>query len=188
MIPFCILVIENDDDRDFMISLYNNYKNLMFFEVGKIVKGEYDREDVVQDVLIKLIDKISLLRSRSHDQQINYIISACKHTALNYIRDHSSRTEVSYEDYIDLPDTDHDGHEMDLRMIKGEELETLRRMLPKMDSRSQRLLEGYYFLDMPMAELAKELKIKPSSVRMSLTRARKRALELLQEAEVGGAF
>ena len=37
MIPCCILAIENDDDKEFMIALYEDYKRLMFFEVGKIV-------------------------------------------------------------------------------------------------------------------------------------------------------
>lgn len=180
MIPYCILVIEDDDDREFMTALYEDYKRLMFFEVGKIANSKQDVEDIVQDVLEKLIDKIPLLRSLGHDQLINYIISACKHVALNHNRDHANQKETPYETYNELPDFDHDQYEVELRIIKREEAEVLRRVLPKMDLRSQRLLEGYYFLDIPMSELAEELGIKPNSVRMSLTRARKKALELLQ--------
>lgn len=181
MIPYCILVIEDDDDREFMTSLYIDYKNLMYSTIHKIVKGEDDSEDILQDVLEKLIDKIPLLRSRTRDQLVNYIISACKFTALNHIRDNGRRLETSFEDCLELPDSVNGGHEIELRIIKGEELEALRRVLPQMDLRTQCLLEGYYFLDRSIVELGQELRIKPDSVRMYLTRARKKAFELLQK-------
>lgn len=66
-------------------------------------------------------------------------------------------------------------------MIKDEELDALRRVLPQMSPRTQCLLEGYYLLDKPIAELGKELGIKADSVRMYLTRARKKVFELLQK-------
>lgn len=181
MIPYCILVIEDDNDREFMTSLYINYKSLMYSTIYKIVKRADDSEDLMQDVLEKLIDKISLLRSRTRDQLVNYIISACKFTALNYIRDSGSSPETSFEDYLELPDTDNGGHEIELRLIKGEELDALRRILPQLDLRTQCLLGGYYFLDKPIAELGQELGIKADSVRMYLTRARKKAFELLKK-------
>ncbi len=181
MIPYCILVIENDDDREFMAALYINYKKLMYSTIYQLVKRGPDAEDLMQDVLEKLIDKISLLRSRSRDQLVNYIISSCKFAAFNYIRDSHAHQETSFEECIELSDSDNDGHEVELRMIRGEELDALRRVLPQMDSRTQCLLEGYYFLEKPVSELGAELGIKPDSVRMYLTRARKKAFELLQK-------
>lgn len=181
MIPYCILVIEDDDDREFMATLYTNYKQLMYSTIKQIIKTEQDTEDLMQDVLEKLIDKISLLRSRNRDQLVNYIISACKFAAFNHIRDSGSHSEISFDECIEFSDQENDGHEVELHMIKGEELEALRRILPQMDSRLQRLLEGYYFLEKPVTELGAELGIKPSSVRMYLTRARKKAFELLQK-------
>lgn len=189
MIPYCIMVIEDNDDREFMTSLYINYKNLMFSEIRKIVKTDFDADDVMQDVLEKLIDKISLLRSRSRDQLVNYIISACKYTALNYIRDSRDVLQTPFDDFLHLFDSDHDGHEIELRMIRDEELQALRRILPQMDERSQCLLKGYYFLDKSTSELGAELGIKPDSIRMLLTRARKKAFDLLQKdigAEIAG--
>ncbi len=181
MIPNCILVIENDDDREFMTQLYLDYNRLMYSEINKIIRHEQDKEDVMQTVLEKLIDKIPLLRSRAHDQLVNYIISACKFTSFNLLRDSGAKRETGYEDYIASPAAKQDEREIELRMIADEELEALRRVLPKLDLRTQCLLEGYYILEKPMAELGAELGIKPSSVRMSLARARKKAFELLQK-------
>ena len=181
MIPYCIMVIEDDNDREFMTSLYINYKNLMFSEICKIVKTDFDADDVMQDVLEKLIDKIPLLRSRNRDQLVNYIISACKYTALNYIRDNRDNLQTTFDDFLDLYDSDHDGHEIELHIIRDEELQALRRILSQMDERSQCLLKGYYFLNKSTSELGAELGIKPDSIRMLLTRARKKAFELLQK-------
>lgn len=181
MIPCCILAIENDDDRDFMIDLYENYKQLMHSTVRKLVKNEHDIEDLTQDVLVKLIDKIDLLRSRSRDQRVNYIISACKYTAFNHNRKRGSHPELFFETCGELNDPRYDEREIELRLIRGEEMEALQRVLPKMDLRMQCLLEGYYFLEKSTAELGEDLGIKPDSVRMYLTRARKKAFELMQE-------
>lgn len=182
MIPYCILIIADDDDREFMSSLYVNYQRLMYSEISKIIKSDQDINDVLQTVLERLIGKIPLLRSRNRDQLANYIISSCKFTAYNYLRDNKKyRLEESYYEYTSLPDETSGGHEIELHMIKDEELEALRRVLLQMDWRAQYLLKGYYFLEKSMEELGAELNIKPSSVRMSLTRARKQAFELLQK-------
>lgn len=184
MIPYCILVIEDDDDREFMASLYQRYNRLMYNTIIKIVKSPYDTEDVLQIALVKLIDKVELLRSRSRDQLVNYILSTSKTTALDFVNRSRPKNEVSLEEYGELPDPntdpDYSEREVELRMIKGEELEVLRQILPRLDARSRRLLEGYYFLDIPMAELGHELGIKPDSVRMALARARRKTFELLQ--------
>ncbi|MEG0322281.1 MAG: sigma-70 family RNA polymerase sigma factor [Oscillospiraceae bacterium] len=181
MIPYCILAIEDDDDRVFMEELFQNYQRLMYNEICKIVRNPWNTEDVMQSTLIKLIDKISTLRSRSRDQLVNYIISACKNTAYNYVRDHAHPQESPFEDYLNTASIDQDGHTLELRLMKREELDCLARAWPKLDERTRRLLEGYYILEKPMTALASELDIKPESVRMALTRARKKAYNLLEE-------
>lgn len=184
MIPYCILVIEDDDDREFMASLYLRYNRLMYDTIIKIAKNPHDTEDILQNALVKLIDKVGLLRSRGRDQLVNYIISTCKTTALDFVNRGLPKNEVSLEEYQERFDLDTDSgyndNMVELHLIKGEELEALQRVLLQLDSRTRCLLEGYYFLDKPMAELGEELGIKPDSVRMSLARARRKAFELLQ--------
>lgn len=185
MIPYCILVIEDDDDRAFMEDLFVQYKKLMYKEINGIIKNSWNTEDVMQSALIKLIDKIALLRSQGRDQRVNYIITTCKNTALNYIRDNARPNDSPFEDYLDISDSDNDGHAIEIRLMKQEELERLAHAWPKLDERSRRLLEGYYILEKPMTELGAELGIKPASVRMAMTRAREKAYKLLeQEMEV----
>ncbi|WP_278904132.1 RNA polymerase sigma factor [Intestinimonas butyriciproducens] len=175
------MVIEDDDDRAFMEDLFLQYKKLMYKEINNIVKDPWNAEDVMQSALIKLIDKISLLRSQGRDQRVNYIITTCKNTALNYVRDNARPNDSPYEDYLDVSDFANDGHAIEMRLMKKEELERLARAWPKLDARSRHLLEGYYILEKPMAELGAEWGMKPASVRMALTRAREKAYKLLEK-------
>ena len=181
MIPYCILVIENDDDRAFMSELYIQYERLIYSEIYKLVPQPWNAEDVMQSTLINLINKISLLRSLTRDKLVNYIITASQNTAKNYLRDNGHPEELPYEDYLDFPDDDNDRHTMELRLLKKEELDSLSRVWPKLDERTRHLLEGYYILGKSMRELGPELGIKPESVRMLLTRARQAAYQLLEK-------
>jgi len=60
-------------------------------------------------------------------------------------------------------------------------LEALSRIWTQLDERTRYLLEGYYILDLPATEMARELNIKPASLRMALTCARKTACQFLQD-------
>ena len=64
MIPYCILVIEDDSDRVFMETLFLEYQRLMYSEINKILQNAWDTEDVMQATLVKLIDKIPDLRKK----------------------------------------------------------------------------------------------------------------------------
>ena len=98
MIQLIIQSIENADDCDFIGNLYLNYRRLMHSEVFQITRDKWATEDVVQSVVIKLIDKVQLLRNLSKPELINYIAIASRNTALNYLRSIKKTVDVSYDD------------------------------------------------------------------------------------------
>ncbi len=51
MIPYCILAIEDDSDREFMTALYYQYRKLMYSTTPKILKDQWSTDDVVQTSL-----------------------------------------------------------------------------------------------------------------------------------------
>lgn len=133
----------------------------------------------MQTTLVKLIDKVQDLRTKGRNHLINYIISACKNQARNYMRDKNRHAEYSIDEYLDTPNP-HDGaDEIEMRLAYTDELEHLSKVWPKLDGRSRYLLESHYILEKSPYEIAANLGIKPDSVRMALTRARKAAYALL---------
>lgn len=181
MIPYCIMIIEDDDDRAFMERLYTNYHRLMYSKILEILKNEWDTEDVMQSVLEKLIDKIPVLRDKPRDNLVNYIISACRNTAYNFIRDNKKKQAMSFDDYIEGKDMGYYSNEMDLPLVRADEFNALKRIWPMLDERTRAVLEGYYILEKPTSVLAEEFGLTPHSFHTILSRCRRRAFTLLQK-------
>lgn len=179
MIPFCILAIENDEDREFMTTLYIHYKRLLYSEIFKILQDPWDTEDVLQATLVKLINKIPELQEKETSRLVNYIITAAKNTAYNFLRAKKKAPLPLFDDYFEDRETSAEYRQMEFQFMTKELLDTLARLWPKLDRRSKILLEGKYILGKSDESLAEELSIKPASVRMALVRARQCAYQLL---------
>lgn len=181
MIPYCILIIEDDDDRVFMEQLFVDYHRLMYHEIFKLIHDQWAVEDVMQSTLVRLIDKIPELRSKDRNHLVNYIITASKNQSRNYLRDFGRHSASDLQEFMEYEDPNMDGGAIELQIIKKEDLEELAHIWTQLDDRTRYLLEGHYILNLPAAEMARELNIKPASLRMALTRARKTAYQLLQD-------
>lgn len=180
MIPLqLILSIEDPQDRDFMESLYNSYHRLIYSEIKKILKNDWDTEDVQQMVLIRLIGKISLLRSLDRNRLINYIISTAKNASFNYIRDNKRWQNISFDEDVDFISENYASE--DDRLIMLETWNDISEAWHTLDPRSQLLLESKYILEKSNEEIAAEIGVNASSVRMLLTRARKKLKEEIKK-------
>ena len=181
MIPLCILAIEDESDRAFMTHLYQQYHRLMYQQIIQIVQDQWAAEDLMQETILKLIDKIDELKAKEPTKLVNYIISACKNRARNYIRDHNRHQNFSIDECLDVPDFTSAGREIEARLIRDDDFRCLTNVWDQLDERSRYILENYYILERPMSEIAQDLGIKPDSARMALTRARRAAYQLIDE-------
>ena len=57
MIPYVILAIEDESDREYMTALYIEYHRLMYSEIKKLLSDKEAIEDVVQSTLVKQMIK-----------------------------------------------------------------------------------------------------------------------------------
>jgi len=178
MIPLFILAIENDDDREFMTELYTQYQRLIYHTVRQITQDNWAIDDIVQENLINLIGKIPLLRNRDRERQINYIISTTKNTAYNYMRKQKNMTIFVFDEEMDSLSDDPIEDFLEQQSIL-DDLDCLRRVWPKLDPRSQYLLEARYILEKPLDKMAEDLDMNPGSLRVFLTRAKRRAKALM---------
>lgn len=176
MIPLYILAIEDSDDREFMSKLFVQYQRLMYSTIFEILHDTWATEDVLQTTVEKLIDKLSLLKKFDHAHLASYIITACRHTAYNDLR-YKSRHKIcslDVEDGFELNSID-----VEPQIIRIMDLEALSNVWQDLDPRSRYVLEARYLLEKSTDEIASELNIKPDSVRMAISRARKKAYMLM---------
>ena len=183
MIPFCILAIEDEQDREYMAALYIEYQRLMYSTIKKIDPDPWFVDDVMQSTLEKLIDKLQKLRTLERVSLVNYIISACKNTAINEIRRRKRASIWTFEDGWDSFEKAADETDVEDLLIRQETIERLYEIWPQLDPRDRYLLEAFYFLEKSAAEIAEDLEMKPENIRMALTRARKRVGKLLTSKE-----
>lgn len=178
MIPAVIMAMEDESDREFMTRIYMDYEKLMYSEINKVCAERGDAEDIVNDSLVKLIEKIPLLRSLARAQLVNYIITTVRNTATDYFRRDSHFSPDNYE--TAAGDRPSDGGTVEDTVLEKIDAETFRRMWPSLDETTRAILEKKYVLGQDDREIAQSLGIKPASVRMALTRARSAAYEQLK--------
>lgn len=182
MIPVIILAIEDEIDREFMAQLYLDHEKIMYAEMLKICDDRFAMDDVLQDSLIRLIDKIDVLRSLDKRKRINYIITTVRNQMRNYLR--NQKQNVPYS--LDEEDTSWQktlAADLDLDdvLFRKDQINRLHRIWPQLSEQAQQLLEEKYILGLSNAEIAVNLGVKTESVRMMLTRARKEALYYLKD-------
>ena len=178
LIPFCILAIENDDDREFMAELFLRYQRLLYNEIYEILNNPWNTEDILQATLVKLIDKIPELRKKEETKLVSYMVVAARNNTYNFLRAQKKSAQVSFEEYSGQENSASADRQIESGMIAKEEIEEMVRRWSQLDERSKRLLEGKYILGKSDEALAGELSINPASVRMALTRARQNAYQI----------
>ena len=187
MIAFIGTMVSDPSDREFMTEFYEKYYRLMFAIAKGICLGCYDSEEVVQDAIVKLISKISLLRSLPEENQVYYTAATIRNTAFSLLR------RKSREKNIIVPMSDwfsdlvsEEENPVEDKMILTENIEEMAHCWEYLSEEEQFLLEGRYILELTDGELAEQVGCKPDSIRMKLTRTRRKMKKLILDFEGEG--
>ena len=182
MIPMILMAIEDDADRAFMINLYEKCHKAMYRQAYDILRDHGEAEDAVQDTLVKLIGRMAALRTMPQGQLLPYAVIAAKSTAIDRWRRRKKERVGASEDFAEgwsaAPE------EQLGAFIDMERVDLLSRGLEKLPQRDRDILMYRYILEMSDEEIAGLLNIKPGSVRMCLSRARKNAFAVLEAEEM----
>lgn len=187
MLPAVIANIDNQDDQQFMMEVYQKYHRFMYYQAKKWISESPAQEDVVQDALVKLIPKAPLLRQLDDARLVSYIAHTVRNTAFKLLQRQARADRVLTDSGIDeLGDKAAEGFSApeDL-VIHEEQKEAFRQIWADLPERERLLLEGKYLFHQSDEELAEWLGCKPGSVRMALTRARRAVLNELKRRENG---
>ena len=177
MLPLMIATIDDDADRAFMTRIYCRYRRYMYKTIGTFVSDPWDADDIFQTTLPNLIDHLDTLKSLPKNKLTAYIHAVCKNTAINFLRKKGRMKEISFEDFEETLPSQEDPYQ--LQLSESDDVEAFRRAWLKLDTRSQYLLEARYILNKPYDEIALDLNIKPSSVRVAMTRTKEKAKRLI---------
>ena len=180
-----LAVLSDPDDRDFMMNLYQDYSRLVRSTIYKVTYDTYSTEDLVGDTYIKLIEKVSLLRTLSCRKTATYVVYTARSIAINFIR----RRDVHNKHVYYGEDTNLAEKVADLAATVEDNVlarSDVRDVHQAMQSLPEKLRDTLYYkcmLELEDDEIAVILCTTPASVRKYLTRARRAIKRHMQEVE-----
>lgn len=173
----------NDDDKTYMLDLYKNYYSLARKTIFSITHDTKDIEDLINDSFIKLINKISLLKTLDCCRLTAYVVYTVRSVAINHIK--RKKVENRHMYFVEEPDITEDPFSFEnscvKRLIRQEELESLHNAICNLPQKQKDLLYFKYILELSDQEIAEIFGIAPNSVRQYLTRARRNAKKFMQK-------
>ena len=86
MLAMAIAAIENDGDRLLVESLYTKYYALMLRKAQSMVRDRQSAEDVVEAVMLRLIERIDLLRGCNRASLRSYLVACVRNEAIDRLR------------------------------------------------------------------------------------------------------
>jgi len=182
LIILAILSIENEDDKVFMSNIYINYYGLMYKNALGYVKEKHDAEEIVHDAFIKLIKKISLLKTFKCHTLASYIVFTIKSTSVDYLRSRNRDLKSMFLYGDDAVNDIHDDTDsLEEIIINKYENEVLHKAVEQLNPKYQFTIENKYFNNMSDSDIAKILDITPDNVRKYLERARKALKKILEK-------
>lgn len=182
MLLSAVTMIEKDEDREFILALYDKYNRLIYKKIRNKIGAQKDAEDLVNDTFIRLIEKIDVLKTLGEREIIYYIIQTSNHVSIDFIKRSAVRQKHIYYG------NDHDICEEiaeleEAQYTYDERIGDLAEAISKLPERDSSLLIDKYYLDKTDKEIADEIGIQVSSVRQSLTRARRKARALMEKGD-----
>ena len=151
--------------------LYNeSYKNVLKYVVCNCSNGE-DIKDIVQSIYLELLKKIQ--KGDHFDKSTAYIIGIAKNKVREYYRFNYKVNFVSLfskkDDFI-LLDSIPDDVDLEEELIKKEDLKFIWDFLKKKKVIIFKIFYLYYYTDMTIKDISKELNISESNVKHYLYR------------------
>ena len=163
--------------QEFIIQIYEKYDRLMLFTAKKYLMDIQECEDAVQESLLKLMSRIELLRTLEEPVLTSYVVTTVRNTAINILRrqKRDAQNITSFTESVIEPDSI-----IDIIMDR-EAKRSLREAIDELEPNERLLLEGKYFLGYDDRQLSELLSCAPGSIRMKLTRVRRKVLYSMQE-------
>lgn len=184
MFLLILQTIQSEDDRAYLVDLYNQNYQLLLNEANRIVHNHHDAEDIVQDFFSYAIYNIEKFRKIGCCTLPFYLVMCIRRRSFNHLKKRAVQRKhtvgsIDHEQFaFDYPDPTDSVEEQALLQLKVEQVQEAFTLLPE---RMKDILRYKYLLEMSDSEIAETLGIKKNSVREYLTRARRAVYQICEE-------
>lgn len=174
-------------EAQFFHNFFEEYYNYLYHTASSYTLNAADRDDLVQEAVMRLMKNISVLRQLPRCKTAYYIVITVRTAYIDMLR---ARRDLEYtplnddEDFLDafserLPQSRNEA-DIHLRMA-------VRQLKQSLSEKDWMVLVGKVIMGYTHEELGLLLQMNPASIRMVLSRAKTKAREILQREDwIGG--
>ena len=179
------MAIENDQDRSFVESVFCRYHEKMYLIAMDILNNHHDAQDCVQDVFVKIIDKLDDFTVASKEGYlIKLLVIVTRNTALNQLQRNQAKSSNEFSTTVydedddwsitDIPDISADIERIVLNKFTCQYVQELIDRL-ELKYRDVVVLKG---LGYGYDQISYLMNLSPDLVRKRYSRAKKKILEM----------
>ena len=165
-----------DVNERFMVDFYLKHKTYMFHVAKKFSESQSEREDAIQDAMVRLLRNADSLRQLSANQVDMYLFLTIRSVFADRERKAQERMLPMPDATLEILHAEQEAGLEDDGLNAMWDTAILKEHLP---AKEWRLLELKYIAGYSDQEIAREIRCVPDSVRTLLRRARKRAKAIL---------
>ena len=175
-------MINDVDDRAFMQEVYQQNERLMYAIALKYASNTQDCEDIVHDTVEKLCKNIAKIKELPNSALRAYVVYAVRNTAINFRKHQATINRHIQQLSGDDSNSEYDQPESIIERIEDlqEKRTRLTKVWTQLTDAEQELLYRKYVLDQTTEELAGIFQCSRDSIRMRLSRARRKSLRLMK--------
>ena len=175
MFPIFISMIENDGERHFAERIFNEYEEIMYRAAYKILENVQESEDVVFDVLVKIVENIKYFMEKDCHELAPLFVTIIKNTAIDvYRKRQNNPTVLLFDDESgDCSDTVGDF------VVNKDLYERLLALLDELDPTYMNVLKLKLLHECSNEKIAELLGITEVNVRKRYSRGKKMIIDSL---------
>ena len=168
------------DARASQLAFYDSFHEPTYHSAAAVLGAGDEAEEVMQDVLMKVLLRPSLLQSDAA-AMTRYLCRMATNAAIDRLRrSHAPLTITINEDMLPEPPLDEPDDPDELP-----DTDTIRRSVERLPETYRNILRLRLFGQMRFADIAAAIRANPSSVRVQYTRGLSRLRKLLTRKEEG---
>ena len=175
-VPIAVLVLANDEDRQFVEQLYFEYRGLMYFVARKYFgHNDAEIEDAISSVIENMCKYVENFRAVECNKLKGYVFSTVENVCKRRLRELGKQRlyqddGATQETIENIPDT----ADAYTSVLAYADARTLLEELDALSERDKELLWMRHVEKLTFDEIANQLGMTEQAVRTALTRAKQR--------------
>ncbi len=169
--------VRKGNDSDYSI-IVNRYKNKAFSMLKRMLKNDFDAEEVLQDCFLKAYNSLNAFKGEAKFSTWFYRI--VYNTALTRLSSQKRKTEAemtSIEDHFNLV-SDYGSDEIERKDAN----QLIRDTISKLPERYSAIITMFYLSEMSIEEISEVMGISISNVKVMLHRSRNSLRDLIMKS------